>query len=81
MKVYYSNSLWCKGRGLWGWPQRVNWQFEYAGAKRYIPRYTAFQGALSLMLLAFWMKQSSMSLWKNMKWLRSKTLTHCKVTF
>lgn len=37
MKVYYSNSLWCKGRGLWGWPQRVNWQFEYAGAKRYIP--------------------------------------------
>lgn len=37
MKVYYSSSLWSKGKGLWGWPQRTNWQFEYAGTKRYIP--------------------------------------------
>ena len=37
MKVYYNSSLWSKGKGLWGWPQRTNWQFEYAGAKRYIP--------------------------------------------
>jgi hypothetical protein len=37
MKIYYNSSLWSKGKGLWGWPQRTNWQFEYAGAKRYIP--------------------------------------------
>lgn len=37
MKVYYSSNLWSKGKGLWGWPQRTNWQFEYAGTKRYIP--------------------------------------------
>lgn len=37
MKVYYNCSLWCKGKGLWGWAQRTNWEFEYAGAKRYIP--------------------------------------------
>lgn len=37
MKVYYSSSLWSKGKGLWGWPQRTNWQFKYAGAKRCIP--------------------------------------------
>lgn len=37
MKVYYNCSLWCKGKGLWGWSQRTNWQFEYAGSKRYIP--------------------------------------------
>lgn len=37
MKVYYSSSFWSKGKGLWGLPQRTSWQFEYAGAKRYIP--------------------------------------------
>lgn len=37
MKVYYSSSLWDKGKGLWGWPQKTNWTFEYAGDKSYIP--------------------------------------------
>ena len=37
MKIYYNSSLWSKGKGLWGWPQRTNWQFEYAGVKRHIP--------------------------------------------
>lgn len=37
MKVYYNSGIWCKGKGLWGLPQRVNFQFEYVGAKRHIP--------------------------------------------
>lgn len=37
MKVYYNSSLWSKGKGLWGWPQKANWKFEYGGMKNYIP--------------------------------------------
>ncbi len=37
MKVYYTSSIWSRGKGLCGLPQRVNWQFEWAGTKRYIP--------------------------------------------
>lgn len=37
MKTYYNSSLWIKGKGLRGWTQRTNWQFEDAGMKRYIP--------------------------------------------
>lgn len=37
MKVYYNSSIWNKGKGLCGLPQRTNWQFEYAGTKRCIP--------------------------------------------
>lgn len=37
MKIYYDSSLWRKGKGLRGWIQRTNWQFEDAGMKRYIP--------------------------------------------
>lgn len=37
MKVYYDSSLWCERRGLCGFPQRVNWQFEHRGVKRFIP--------------------------------------------
>lgn len=37
MKVYYSSSLWVKGKGLWGRAQKTNWTFEYAGAMSYIP--------------------------------------------
>ena len=37
MTVFYNSSLWSKGPGLPGLPQRTNWQFEYAGTKRYIP--------------------------------------------
>ncbi|MFY9218301.1 MAG: Na+-transporting methylmalonyl-CoA/oxaloacetate decarboxylase subunit beta [Tepidanaerobacteraceae bacterium] len=47
MKVYYNSSLWSKGRGLWGWPQRVNWQFDYAGAKRYIPAIYRFSKGIA----------------------------------
>jgi len=37
VKVYYSSSICSEGKGLCGLPQRTNWQFEYAGTKRYIP--------------------------------------------
>ncbi len=37
MKIYYNSSLWGKGKGLCGLPQRTNWQFEYGGTKRIIP--------------------------------------------
>lgn len=37
MKIYYNSSIWSKGKGLCGLPQRTNWQFEYAGTKRCIP--------------------------------------------
>lgn len=37
MKTYYSSNLWDKGKGTCGLPQRVNWQFEYAGSRRCIP--------------------------------------------
>src|SRR5690554_1130108 len=37
MKVYYESSIWGKGKGIFGLPQRTNWQFEYAGTKHYIP--------------------------------------------
>lgn len=37
MKVYYSSSLWDKGKGFWGRAQKTNWTFEYAGAMSYIP--------------------------------------------
>jgi len=37
MKIHYSSSLYCKGKGLWGFPQRVNWQFEHGRARRFIP--------------------------------------------
>lgn len=37
MKVYYNSSLWGRDKGLTGLPQRVNWQFEHRGTKRFIP--------------------------------------------
>jgi len=37
MKTYYSSNLWGKGKGMCGLPQRVNWQFEHAGSRQYIP--------------------------------------------
>ena len=37
MQVRYDSSLWSRGKGLWGTPQPTNWQFEYAGANRFIP--------------------------------------------
>lgn len=37
MRVHYTSSLWEKGRGFPGLPQRTGWQFEYAGARRIIP--------------------------------------------
>jgi len=36
MKVYYDSGIRNKGKGLPGFPQKVNWQFEHAGLKRYI---------------------------------------------
>lgn len=37
MRVHYTSSLWEKGRGFPGLPQRTGWQFEHAGARRIIP--------------------------------------------
>ncbi len=37
MKVYYNSSLWSRGKGVYGLPQRINWKFEYQGTKRCIP--------------------------------------------
>lgn len=37
MKVYYNSSLWSNAKGFSRIKQRTNWQFEYEGAKRYIP--------------------------------------------
>lgn len=46
MKVYFTSSLWCKGKGFWGFSQRTNWQFEYKGAKCYIPAVYRFSGGI-----------------------------------
>lgn len=37
MRVYYNSSIWGKGKGSFGFPQRTNWKFEFMGTKRYIP--------------------------------------------
>lgn len=37
MKVYYSSNLRSKDKGLWGWSQKTNWEFEYGATKHYIP--------------------------------------------
>lgn len=37
MKVRYDSGLWDRGMGIGGYPQRVNWEFDYAGATRIIP--------------------------------------------
>lgn len=37
MKVNYNSSLWSKDKGPYGLVQKTNWEFEYAGTKRYIP--------------------------------------------
>lgn len=37
MKVHYDSSMWGKGNGFCGLPQRTNWKFEYMGTKRFIP--------------------------------------------
>lgn len=37
MKVYYNSSLLSTGKGFPGLPQTVDWEFEYAGNKCYIP--------------------------------------------
>ncbi|MBD8046254.1 MAG: hypothetical protein KID00_08485 [Clostridium argentinense] len=37
MKVYYNSNMRSSEKGLGGFRQRVNWQFEFNGAKRYIP--------------------------------------------
>lgn len=37
MKVYYNSNMRSSEKGLGGFHQRVNWQFEFNGAKRHIP--------------------------------------------
>lgn len=37
LKVYYNSSLWSSKKGICGLPQKVDWEFEYRGAKCFIP--------------------------------------------
>ncbi|HBN83860.1 MAG TPA: Na+-transporting methylmalonyl-CoA/oxaloacetate decarboxylase subunit beta [Clostridiales bacterium] len=37
MKIFFNSSLWSKGKGCHGSPQKANLQFEYSGTKRCIP--------------------------------------------
>jgi hypothetical protein len=37
MKVYYNSSLWDKSKGIYGRPQKINWEFEDGGLRRIIP--------------------------------------------
>ncbi|MDD3653483.1 MAG: hypothetical protein PHO01_04760 [Desulfotomaculaceae bacterium] len=53
MKVYYSSSLWGKGKGLCGVPQRVNWQFEYAGNIHRIPVLYRFSKGIVFDVISF----------------------------
>ncbi|SKC79059.1 Na+-transporting methylmalonyl-CoA/oxaloacetate decarboxylase subunit beta [Maledivibacter halophilus] len=53
MKTYYSSSLWYKGRGLWGLPQRVNWYFEHRSAKCCIPVVYRFQKGIVFDIITF----------------------------
>lgn len=46
MKIYYSSSLWGKGKGFCGLPQSTNWEFEYAGNKRVIPTIYRFRNGI-----------------------------------
>lgn len=53
MKVHYSSSLYCKGKGLWGLPRRVNWQFEHGGARHCIPSIYGFSKGIVFDIITF----------------------------
>jgi len=53
MKIYYNSSLWDKGKGLPGLPQKIYWQFEYAGSKRCIPIIYRFSKGIVFDVITF----------------------------
>lgn len=53
MKIYYNSSLWSKQKGIRGVPQRVNWQFEYAGARHCIPTIYRFSKGIVFDVITF----------------------------
>jgi hypothetical protein len=53
MKVYYNPSLWAKGKGFCGLPQRVNWEFEYEETKRWIPVIYRFPKGIVFDIITF----------------------------
>lgn len=53
MKIYYSSSLCGKRKGLWGAPQKLNWRFEYAGARRCIPAIYHFSEGIVFDIITF----------------------------
>lgn len=48
MKVYFNSNLWGSKTGRAGVPLRVNWQFDYDGTKRIIPRIYRFTEGIVL---------------------------------
>ncbi|AOT72900.1 Na+-transporting methylmalonyl-CoA/oxaloacetate decarboxylase subunit beta [Geosporobacter ferrireducens] len=53
MKIYYNASLWAKEKGLCGVPQRVNWQFKYAGTRHCIPVIYRFSKGIVFDVITF----------------------------
>lgn len=53
MKVYYDSSLPGRKKGLPGLPQRTDWQFEYAEAKRRIPAIYRFPKGVVFDVITF----------------------------
>lgn len=53
MKVHYNSGLWDRGKGLFGIPQRTNWEFEYAGARRCIPVIYRFPKGIVFDIITF----------------------------
>lgn len=53
MKVYYNSSLWSIDKGIRGLPFKINWKFEYAGAKRCIPVVYRFPKGIVFDIITF----------------------------
>lgn len=53
MKMYYNSSLWDKGKGFYGLPQKVSWRFEHAGTRRCIPVIYRFPKGIVFDIITF----------------------------
>lgn len=51
--MHYDTSPWSKGKSPYGFPQRINWWFEYAGAKRCIPVIFRFPEGIVFDIITF----------------------------
>ncbi len=52
-RVKYSSSLWGVKKGLPGFLQKVNWQFEYAGTRRCVPAIYRFSKGIVFDIITF----------------------------